>query len=66
MDVADEAGYIIDMLQQQREAEIRRQAAAIPVGAPGDCAECGGESPRLVHGICAPCRDLLKAIAERR
>ena len=52
-------------LQQERDAEperrrlqaIRSQAAAIPVGEPGICEWCDCESPRLVGGACAPCRD---------
>jgi len=40
-------------------AEIARvRAAAEPEpGQPGECAYCGEESPRLVRGACAPCRD---------
>lgn len=64
-DIADEAGLIIDMQQQQREAAIRRQAAAIPTGYPGECDECGEANERLVDGICSPCRDVLETIAKR-
>lgn len=66
MDLADEAGSLIEMLQQEREAEIRRRAAAIPVGAPGICDECGVPNGRLVLGVCSPCRDLLELIKKRR
>lgn len=66
MDLADEAGSLIEMLQQQREASIRREAAAIPAGNPGICDECGDEMGRLVLGVCAPCRDDLEKLAKRR
>lgn len=66
MDVVDEAGQVIEMLQQQKESEIRRRAAAMPVGNPGICIECGDEMGRLVRGVCAPCRDILEAVAKRR
>jgi len=66
MDVVDEAGQVIEMLQQQKEAEIRRRVAAMPVGNPGDCIECGVPNGRLVLGVCSPCRDLLELIKKRR
>lgn len=65
MDLADEAGQVIDMLQQQRETNIRRQAAAIPVGEPGECSDCGLWNGRLVSGVCSPCRDVLENIRKR-
>ncbi len=39
---------------------VSRAAAAIPVGAPGECDLCGEWSGRLVGGACAPCRDRYK------
>lgn len=66
MDLADEAGEVIDMLQQQREANIRRQVAAMPAGSPGNCRECGDPNDRLVLGICSPCRDVLDRLAKRK
>ena len=41
-------------------AEIRRQAAKIEAGVPGDCDLCGEWSARLINGACAPCRDKYK------
>lgn len=35
----------------------RREAAKMPVGYAGTCYSCGEDSPRLVKGACAPCRD---------
>lgn len=38
---------------------IRRRAAAIPVGEPGECKQCGEDFSRLVRGHCGRCRDKL-------
>lgn len=38
-------------------AYIRQNAAAIPKGFPGICDLCGEDMPRLINGVCAPCRD---------
>lgn len=56
-----------DEIDQQQECdkvyddvrlrEIRRRAAAIPEGNQGVCEWCDNESPRLVGGACARCRD---------
>lgn len=43
---------------EQYEAAIPRNYE-IPKGGAGECVECGGHSPRIVNGRCAPCRDLL-------
>lgn len=54
----------IDIANERADAHIadaveraRRVAAEIPEGVSGECLECGEHSPRLVHGVCAPCRD---------
>lgn len=49
-------------LREQEDTEraltaARETAARIPKGEPGECGRCGEESPRLVNGVCAPCRD---------
>lgn len=44
--------------QQAHLAMAREAAAAIPVGAPGECDGCFEHSPRLVRGFCARCRDM--------
>lgn len=36
---------------------VRKAAAAMPAGKPGECELCGEWSARLVRGACAPCRD---------
>jgi hypothetical protein len=36
---------------------LQRAVVPIPVGAPGECENCGDDTPRLVGGWCAFCRD---------
>lgn len=38
-------------------ASARREAEKIKPGNPGTCYSCGEESPRLIKGACAHCRD---------
>lgn len=57
----------IDRLQEHqemlRESQIRAALKKeIPVGVAGECFYCGEESPRLVGGNCAPCRDKIARI----
>lgn len=37
---------------------IRKAAAEIPEGTPGECYDCGEHSERLVEGVCDRCRDI--------
>lgn len=56
----DDPENAIDSYQELHDkniAEVRLNAARIPVGSPGECYQCGEESQRLVNGACAPCRD---------
>lgn len=53
-DAADEANDLVELLTNAAIADARRPLAP---GVEGECNECGYESPRLVHGRCAPCRD---------
>lgn len=58
--LTDPLDYAADLSQKIADAEvsaIRAAAASIPVGAQGDCEDCGYWSSRLIGGICAPCRD---------
>lgn len=52
---------IIDDANAIAEEHLKRhlQAALVPVaaGEPGECDDCGDGHPRLVNGLCAPCRD---------
>jgi len=36
---------------------IRVARQPVPAGEPGECADCGDHSPRLVGRRCAPCRE---------
>ena len=61
--MADEADKTADRMEFEEAAniaEIRRKAAEIPKGKPGECERCGEPSWRLVGGACAPCRDKFK------
>ena len=56
-DDADIASDKIEVYLSDKVSGIRREAASIPEGRPGQCEECGEYSPRLVLGNCAFCRD---------
>lgn len=43
---------ILDLQVQAQRAKPR-----MAKGEPGTCKMCGEDSPRLVGGVCAPCRD---------
>ncbi len=54
----------LDMTQEraEREEALReryKQPFEIEPGEAGECERCGEESPRLVRGACARCRDRL-------
>ena len=58
--MVDEIDRQLERDQALEEANlnmIREQAAKIPAGRPGICDLCGEDSPRLVKGACARCRD---------
>lgn len=57
MDDADLSQAKTEVLEAADIAEVRRRAAAMPKGEPGDCDMCGEWSGRLVKGVCARCRD---------
>lgn len=59
-DVCDVTDVRQEVFDQEVAAEFRRAASMIPSGEPGDCCRCGEDSPRLVRGVCAPCRDKYK------
>ena len=60
MDDADKAVGLFEARQIEGLAAVRRAAADMPKGEPGDCELCGEWSGRLVRGVCAPCRDRFK------
>lgn len=64
-DIIDIANDYAAIEAESSLAMVRRAAAAIPAGEPGECEECGEESPRLVERLCARCRERI-AEARRR
>ena len=56
-DAIDDANAMAALHLDQSLAASLAAAAAIPAGVPGECSDCGGDSPRLVNGLCAPCRE---------
>ena len=56
-DIADVTSERMEAQEAAHIAEIRRKAAEIPKGKPGECDLCGEDMPRLINGVCAPCRD---------
>ena len=56
-DITDVTGERMEFEEAANIAEICRKAAAIPKGVPGICDLCGEDMPRLINGVCAPCRD---------
>lgn len=56
-DIVDNAEERTTPFHLANIAEVRRKAAMIPKGTPGDCELCGEWSGRLIKGVCAPCRD---------
>jgi hypothetical protein len=61
-DVVDDAQAVTDMQLRHSIAAARKP---IPAGAPGECDVCGRDSPRLVKGACAPCRDRRAKVSAR-
>jgi RNA polymerase-binding transcription factor DksA len=64
-DIVDIANYYAAIEAESSLAMVRRAAAAIPEGEPGECEDCGEESPRLVERLCARCRERINE-AQRR
>lgn len=56
-DVADRADEVITEAMNRATHAARLAVANMPAGTPGVCKTCGWDSPRLVDGLCAPCRD---------
>lgn len=64
-DIIDIANDYAAIEAESSLAMVRRAAAAMPAGEPGECEECSEESPRLVERLCARCRERI-AEARRR
>lgn len=59
-DIADVTDERTEVKVSADVAEIQRKAQAMPKGEPGECVKCGEDMPRLVNGVCCPCRDRFK------
>lgn len=57
MDEIDKAN---DRAQQILDEAISAARKEIPKGEPGVCRLCEVNSPRLIGGVCARCRDIYK------
>lgn len=56
--MADEVDFANERVEAHRVTSLRRVLTEkFDAGVPGDCIECGEDSPRLVGGRCAYCRD---------
>ncbi|WP_084581744.1 conjugal transfer protein TraR [Sphingomonas azotifigens] len=55
--MADQIDQANDLNEQHLERSLRAARQPIAVGVPGECDNCGDDSPRLVGGRCARCRD---------
>lgn len=54
MDNADRAQIYEE---RERAAAVEAAKPILLRGEPGECSACGEFSPRLVRGVCCPCRD---------
>lgn len=55
-DEADRASMDAEVLEQAAVLQIRKNAVIDP-GYAGECDRCGEMMPRLIKGVCCPCRD---------
>lgn len=55
--MADEADIANDYLERMQQQALSKPRPEMPKGEPGECDWCGEDSPRLVNGYCARCRD---------
>jgi hypothetical protein len=58
MDIVDSTEVIGAIMLDAQIAAIRTKAV-LDIGFAGDCIECGEPMPRLILGVCCPCRDKL-------
>ncbi len=58
--MADDVDVTGDRIAAEQEARDRLRGPdpyKPPPGTAGECDLCGESSPRLINGVCAPCRD---------
>lgn len=58
--MADEADIANAMIEREEAMWSPALRYNLPEGIPGECNLCGEVSPRLIEGVCAPCRDKYK------
>lgn len=62
--MADNADLAAEFVQAHLDRSIKAaQAAPFDPGVKGDCTNCPNYSPRLISGLCAPCREPKKGYA---
>lgn len=64
-DPADRAQQETEAYEEAQRLKRLEKPYQIPAGKPGECNECGEDSPCLVDGMCARCRDKLINYFER-
>lgn len=62
-DVADNTDFILERFEREAIAANRGD---IPAGNPGTCYACGEHFPRIVDGMCVPCREVEAARSKLR
>lgn len=58
--MADIVDLAQEVIEQQHARDLKNAGVGLFVlepGVAGECQDCGYDSPRLVDGRCAPCRD---------
>lgn len=55
--MADAADMATDIMAEHLARGLDRVRTIIPPGEPGECDACFERMPRIVGGMCAPCRD---------
>lgn len=56
-DDVDKSQEHIDKVVETATYKAAKAVGQIPKGEPGICKICGWDAPRLVKGLCSPCRD---------
>lgn len=62
--MTDMADMATDIIAEHLAHGLCRISSDIPRGEPGECDACFETMPRIVGGMCAPCRD--RAVKMRR
>lgn len=55
--MADAVDHAAVLNEQHFQRSLLAARQPVPVGVAGECDDCGEDSPRLVGGRCARCRD---------